>query len=56
MENQNFSDDFLIAAAWRCYIDRISQQEVVRMLNILQAKVLRLLTLARYRASLRKRV
>jgi len=49
MKNQNFSDDFLAAAARLCYIDRIPQQEVARMLNVSQAKVSRLLTLARKR-------
>jgi DNA-binding transcriptional regulator LsrR (DeoR family) len=49
MKTQNFSDDFLTAAARLCYIDKIPQQEVARMLNVSQAKVSRLLNLARQR-------
>jgi len=49
MKNQNFSNDFLAATARLCYVDRIPQQEVAKMLNVSQAKVSRLLTMARKR-------
>ena len=49
MNIQNYSDDYLTAAARMCYIDKIPQQEVAKLLNISQAKVSRLLTLARKR-------
>ena len=53
MKDRSFSDDFLTAAARLCYIDRIPQQEVARMLNVSQAKVSRLLNLARQRGIVR---
>lgn len=49
MKTQNFDNDFLTATARLCYIDRIPQQEVARMLGVSQAKVSRMLTLARQR-------
>ena len=49
MKKQNYSDDFLTAAARLCYIDSIPQQQVAKMLNVSQAKVSRLLNLARQR-------
>lgn len=49
MKKQNYSDDFLTATARLCYIDGIPQQQVAKMLNVSQAKVSRLLNLARQR-------
>jgi DNA-binding transcriptional regulator LsrR (DeoR family) len=49
MKTPNYSDDFLTAAARLCYIDGIPQQQVAKMLNVSQAKVSRLLSLARQR-------
>ena len=49
MDRPNFDDDFLAAAARLCYIDGIPQQQAAEMLNISQAKVSRILNLARQR-------
>lgn len=52
----DFDDDFLAAAARLCYIDGIPQQQVAEMLNISQAKVSRILNLARQRGIVRIQV
>ena len=52
----DFDDDFLAAAARLCYIDGIPQQRAAEMLNISQAKVSRILNLARQRGIVEIRV
>ncbi|QQE13468.1 transcriptional regulator [Planctomycetota bacterium] len=47
--NQDISDDLLALTARLYYLDRLGQSEVARMVNVSQAKVSRLLSLARER-------
>ncbi|MDD5728470.1 MAG: sugar-binding domain-containing protein [Victivallales bacterium] len=53
MKKPAYSDDFLTAAARICYIDGTPQQQAARMLNVSQAKISRLLSLARQRGIVR---
>lgn len=52
----DYGDDFLAAAARLCYIDGIPQQRAAEMLGISQAKVSRILNLARQRGIVEIRV
>jgi DNA-binding transcriptional regulator LsrR (DeoR family) len=49
MKTKHISDDFLTMAAQLCYVDGIPQQQAAKMLNVSQAKVSRLLAMARER-------
>ncbi|MCP3966140.1 MAG: transcriptional regulator [Lentisphaerae bacterium] len=53
MRQVKYSDDFLTLAARLCYIDHIPQQKVAQMLQVSQAKVSRLLSMARERGIVR---
>ena len=56
MERTNFDDDFLAAVARLCYLDGIQQRQVAEMFHISQAKVSRILNLARQRGIVRIQV
>ncbi|QSH40825.1 sugar-binding domain-containing protein [Lentisphaerota bacterium ZTH] len=53
MRQINYSDEFLTLAARLCYIDHIPQQKVAQMLQVSQAKISRLLAMARERGIVR---
>jgi len=49
MSKQPITDDFLTLVARLCYVDKLPQQEVAAMVNVSQAKISRLLAMARER-------
>lgn len=53
MDNNKVTDEFLALVGKLCYVDRLPQLHIASMLNISQAKVSRLLSLARDRGIVR---